>query len=112
MGETMERDAFEKWQDRWGEKKALLESVGIKPFGYDPGIISTIDGVTVDLPTVAVDLVCDLIKQRADLLDALQRLQQRTCHNCPDPTDETCCGCYFVEQVAQAKTAIEKAESL
>ncbi len=84
MGETMERDAFEKWQDRWGEKKALLESVGIKPFGYDPGIISTIDGVTVDLPTVAVDLMCELIKQRGDLLKACERHKEITINSYGD----------------------------
>ncbi len=68
----MSEQEHAEFQAKWGEKTKTLKSIGIKPFGFDPGIIATIDGVTVDLPNALIDVICNLVKQKEDLLAACE----------------------------------------
>ncbi len=70
IGKELIMGALEKHEAKWGKKRDVLKSIGIEPFGFDPGIIARIDGVTVDIPCVLLDIICDIVKERDDLLAA------------------------------------------
>ena len=63
---------FEKWQAKWGEKKEILISIGIIPYGYDSGIAARINDVSVDLPDSLIEIICNLVKIKNDLLVACE----------------------------------------
>ncbi len=89
---------FEKWQVKWGEKKEILISIGIIPYGYDPGIAARINDVSVDLPDSLIEIICNLVKIKNDLLAACKMALIII-------EDEG-----FTDEIKQLKTAIEKAE--
>ena len=69
---------FEKWQVKWGEKKEILISIGIIPYGYDPGAATRINDVSVDLPDSLIEIICNLVKIKNDLLAACEEIVERT----------------------------------
>ena len=60
-----EEKRYQEFLDKYAANSERLSRIGIYSFGYDPGYIARIDdcNISVDLPTILVEKICDLIKQ-------------------------------------------------
>ena len=59
----MSEKKLKEFNDKYGEKIRLLKSIGIMPFGFDPGFLVMVNDQSVDLPLKLVDIICGLIKK-------------------------------------------------
>ena len=54
---------YQEFLDKYIPNSERLRKVGIKPFGYDPGYLTIIDRMTVDIPNVLAEIISDLVKK-------------------------------------------------
>ena len=54
---------YQEFLNKYIPNSERLRKVGINPFGYDPGYITTIDGMTVDIPSILAEIISDLVKK-------------------------------------------------